>query len=486
MNKNRFFTKSKVFLYLNLGFILGVFLGRYLEIRIWLFLTILFVLLVLSIFNWKFLFLIFTFCLLVFGIFYYQRSCPKEFRKNDLAYYNDQEKQTFEAVVTSNPYLQGGKQKFVVRGINSRGRVLVSTFAYPKFHYGDRVKITSKLKTPIEFEDFSYKDYLALQDIYSVCYWPGVELIDQDQGDLFYRSVYRSKNFLELKVNYILPEPYAAFLNGLLFGSRKSIPENLMNDFNTTGLTHIIAISGWNITIIANILMRFFGFLPRRFSFWLIVVGIGFFAIFVGGQAAVVRAAIMGILTFWALKSGRLKGITNGIFLTATIMLLINPKILQFDAGFQLSFLATLGILYFYPFLEKILKWLPNFFEIRETAIVTLSAQVLALPLILFHFKRLSIISPFANILILPLIPYAMLLGFIADLVAVLWESLGRILGVGVFLVLHYIVSIIHFLAKFQFASIEIGKFSVFWMIGYYLCLGLIYRFLTKRERRMV
>ncbi|MFC1686455.1 ComEC/Rec2 family competence protein [Patescibacteria group bacterium] len=485
MNKNRFFTKSKVFLYLNLGFILGIFLGRNLEIKLWLFFVILFGLLFICLINKKLLILPFVFCLLTFGVYYYQKNSPQDFSEENLAYYNDQGKQTFEGIIASNPYTQNGNQKFVVKGIDLKGKALVSTFAYPKFKYGDKIKITSKLKTPIEFEDFSYKNYLALQDIYSVCYWPKIELIDHDQGNVFYQFIYKLKNYLESKVNYILPEPTAAFLNGLLFGSRKSIPENLMNDFNTTGLTHIIAISGWNITIIANILMKFFGFLPRKYSFWVVILGISFFAIFVGGQAAVVRAAIMGILTFWALKSGRLKGITNGVLLTATIMLLINPKILQFDAGFQLSFLATLGILYFYPFLEKILKWLPNFFEIRETAIVTLSAQVFALPLIIFTFKRLSIISPFANILILPLIPYAMLLGFIANLVAVLWGGLGRFLGVGVFLILHYITSMVHFLAKFQFASIEIGKFSIFWVIGYYLCLGWLLWFLNKREKKV-
>ena len=123
-----------------------------------------------------------------------------------------------------------------------------------------------------------------------------------------------------------------------------------------------------------------------------------------------------------------------------------------------------------------------KFFEIKETAIVTLSAQVLALPLIIYQFKRLSIISPFANILILPLIPYAMLLGFIANLVAILWEGLGRVLGVGVFLVLHYITSVIHFLAKFDFASIEVGKFSIFWVGGYYFILIVIYWLVTRRK----
>jgi len=484
MKLNRFFTKSKIFLYLNLGFIGGVTLGHYLRLRSWIVLVVFLILLCPCLVNKKCLVFPVVYLCLVGGIFYLNKSSTLEINQTNLTYYNDQAKQEFSGVIDNNPYIQKGKQKIVLKGSSLKGKVLITTDAYPRFQYGDSLKVTGKLKTPQDLADFSYRDYLALQDIHSVCYQPQVKLIAQNQGSFFYANIYRLKNFLETKTSLILPEPHAAFLNGLLFGSRKSIPENLMNDFNTTSLTHIIAISGWNITIIANLLMKIFGFLPRRISFWIIVIGLIFFAIFVGGQAAVVRAAIMGILTFWALKSGRLKSILNGVVLTATIMLLINPKILNFDVGFQLSFLATVGILYCYPFLEKILAWLPNFFDLRETLGITLSAQVLVLPLMIYRFGRLSLIAPLANVLILPLIPYAMLLGFLANLVAIFSDILGKISGLGAFLVLDYVIKIIHLLASVKFAALNLGKISPFFIIGYYLLIMMIYGMIKIKKSR--
>ena len=482
MNFNRFFTKSKIFLYLNLGFIIGIALGRYLGLKVIIVLIIFLCLLFLCLVNKNFFIFPAIFLCLSGGIFYFQSKNNPEINQDYFAYYNNQGKREFSGVIANNSYVQKGNQKIILAGESLKGKVLITTFAYPKFQYGDFLKVTGKLQTPKNLDDFSYQDYLALQDIYSVCYQPQIEIINHNQGGFFYRNIYRLKNFLEGKMNLVLPEPHASFANGLLYGSRKSIPEKLMNDFNTTGLTHIIAISGWNITIIANLLMKIFGFLPRRLSFWLVVIGLIFFTIFVGGQAAVVRAAIMGILTFWALKSGRLKSILNGVVLTASIMLLINPKIFNFDVGFQLSFLATIGILYCYPFLEKVLAFLPNFFSLRETLGVTLSAQVLVIPLIIYRFGRLSIISPLANILILPLIPYVMLLGFLADLIAVFSHILGKVFGIGAFLILDYVIKVIHVLAQWKFASLNLAKIPWFLIIGYYLSLLVIYGIIKLRR----
>ncbi len=483
MNFNCFFTKSKIFLYLNLGFIGGVALGRYLRIKIGVALIILFILFLFCFLNKKFLLFPAVFLSFCGGIFYFQSKNNSEINQDCFVYYNNQGKREFSGIVVNNPYVQKGNQKVILGGDSLKGKVLITTFAYPRFQYGDVIRVRGKLQAPKDFEGFSYRDYLALQDIYSVCYQPAIGVIERGKGNIFYRIIYRLKNFLEGKMNLILPEPHASFMNGLLFGSRKAIPEKLLNDFNTTGLTHIIAISGWNITIIANLLMGIFSFLPRRFSFWLVIVGLVFFTIFVGGQAAVVRAAIMGILTFWALKSGRLKSVLNGIVLTATVMLFINPKILNFDVGFQLSFLATIGIIYCYPFFAKILVWLPNFFSLRETLGVTLSAQVLVIPLIIYHFGRFSLISPVANVLILPLIPYAMLFGFLTNLLAILSDMLGKITGIVTFLILDYVIKIIHFLAQFRFASLNLEKISGLMLLGYYLLILIIYVIIKSRKK---
>jgi len=358
-----------------------------------------------------------------------------------------------------------------------QGKVLISTQRYPEYTYGDVFEITGQLKTPAEFEDFSYLNYLSRYGIFSVMYQPKIKILNQKQGNLFYRKLFNWKKKLESRINQIYPEPNSSFLAGLLVGSRRGIPENVTENFNLTGLTHIIAISGYNITIIIVFVSGLLKFLPRKLRFYCATINVILFTIFVGASAAVVRAAIMGILGLFALNQGRQSNITIFLLLTATLMVLHNPKILWFDVGFQLSFLAILGIIYIVPFFEKWFEKIPQTLGIREALMLTLSAQITAVPLILFNFERLSLIAPMANILVAPFIPLAMLFGFISILVSFLSFQLSLIIGFFAYIFLEIILISADFLAKISWASLEIENVSIFVVIGYYLILiYLIYR----------
>lgn len=248
-------------------------------------------------------------------------------------------------------------------------------------------------------------------------------------------------------IEKILPEPQASFLAGLLFGIEENIPENLLENFNLTGTRHITALSGYNITIIASLLMGFLLWIGfwRKHAFFIAIIGIIFFVLFTGASASVVRAAIMGTLVLIAQQVGRASSPKNLLASAAFLMILKEPTALLDNIGLQLSFAATIGIIYFSPYLKK----LP---QILST---TLSAQIAVMPLIIFYFKQVSLISPIANLLILPIIPVTMLLGFIALIFGVLWTPIGIFLAWPAWLFLTYEIKIVELLAKLPFASLS-------------------------------
>lgn len=340
------------------------------------------------------------------------------------------------------------------------GRVVMYPLLYPRYAYGDALKISCLLKKPESKEDKTYALRLARQGIWTVCLQAQiVSISNKPNGSVYYLVALRQ--VLTKQINKLLNEPHASFLAGLLFGARANIPDDLAVAFNRTGTTHIIAISGYNITIVATALLALLQgmYIPRKRAFWLAVGGIVFFVLFTGASASVVRAGVMGVVALLARQTGRQSAIGRLLVLTAFLMLLLNPHLLFFDAGFQLSFLATLGLVYVSPVLEKRLLSLPTFFGIKESLISTLSAIIATTPLILFLFGRFSVVAPLANLLILPVIPYTMALGFGALILSFIFFPLGQAVGWVAWLPLTYIIKIVYFFSAWHWAAIEIFNF---------------------------
>ena len=362
------------------------------------------------------------------------------------------------------------------------GNALISLDKYPQYHYGDRVKVFGELKAPGEFDGFNYGDYLSRYDIYSVMYYPKITVIESGQGNLFWQGMSFLQNVFMERINQIFPEPHASFEAGLLVGARKGIPPDLMEKFNITGLTHIIAISGYNITIIIIFVMAALKGLPRRIGFVVAIASIVLFTLFVGASPAVVRASIMGILGLIALNYGRQSNIHLTVLFSACFMILWNPKILWWDVGFQLSFAAVLGLIYVAPLFDRYSKKLPEAMGIREAILMTLSAQVMALPIIIFNFERLSLIAPFANLLVIFAIPPAMLFGFLAVATSFLFGGLSLILGYVTWGILSYIIKIIELMAVVPYASVNLPGMRLWMMFGYYILLVMFLYFYSKKD----
>lgn len=342
------------------------------------------------------------------------------------------------------------------------GRVLLrNTKGWRRFAYGDRVVARGNLRRPWAMEDFRYDEYLRLRGIEAVMTDVSVERVDGGHGNPMFDVLFSLKDRFEEQIGRIFPEPHASFLAGLLTGSRGAIPSHVNAAFKTVGITHILAISGYNITIILSLLSGLLFWLPLRQRFLPCVFVLVAFTLFTGASASVVRAAIMGGLGLLALQTGRVANTRLLILWTAFFMLLWQPRSLWTDASFQLSFLAVIGISETNALMQRLLRFLPDILGIRESFQTTLAAQFFTLPWIMYLFGRVSLISPVANLLVAPLIPAAMLLGFLGIMLSFLSFPLGQLLSYGAWGVLELILRIADLLARVPYASVNMESGTV-------------------------
>lgn len=341
-----------------------------------------------------------------------------------------------------------------------RGKVLVSDQnGWPRYQYGDPVTVRGTLTKPQGIDTFDYPAYLRLQGIRATVGYARIEpgaavSAPADPVHRILRMLSSVREGTEARINRVFPEPHASLLAGLLTGSRRGIPAYLTSAFRTAGLSHIIAISGYNVTIILSLLTGLLFWLPIRARFPFLALGIIAFTLFVGAGAPVVRAAIMGILGLLALSTGRLPAIRLTILWTAFLMLLWKPAFLWDDASFQLSFLAIIGITELSAPLKRLLKRVPETLSLREALVATLAAQIATIPLTITLFRQISFVAPLANILVAPLIPLAMLLGFLATVLGALWLPLGLAVGYPAWTFLQAIISVAQWSAALPFAAI--------------------------------
>lgn len=386
--------------------------------------------------------------------------------------------------VGQEPSVKEGKQQFVfyVKKIEVSGRtaviderVLVTARRYPEYGYGQELRVRGQLKLPQNPDGFDYKNYLAKDDIFTVVYYPDItdsrlSFTAGERLKIFcFNAIFRAKNAFVASMGRSIHEPDASYLSGVLLGVRSQIPADILDAFRRTGTSHILAVSGFNITIIASVLSAFFLlFFKRSTAFWFSAGGIIVFTILTGAQASVVRAAVMGLLVLLASREGRLSQPRNALALAAAVMVYFSPRILRYDIGFQLSFGATLGLLYVSPVLEKYFAKWPGIFGLRESLAMTLSAQVSVLPLLIYYFKNISLVSLPANIIVLPTVPLAMLLGFLTGLAGILFPIAGRIFGYFAWLVSEFELNVIKILAKPGWSTVTVS-FQWYWLLVSYI-----------------
>src|SRR3989344_1333828 len=372
----------------------------------------------------------------------------------------------FEAVVFSDTVPTSYGSMTAV-SLSESGKLLkVYSTRYPEFNTGDKVNIQIKSSN---FKSPSYASGTII-------------LIEADRGNKIFSLLAGVKRGFLNKLSEVLPEPHAAFVAGTVIGGAAGIPQHIKDKFTVSGLSHILAASGYNFTL----LLVFFTFLLRSFSlkkqtivFLLIIPA---FAIIAGASPSVIRAGAMGALVSVGLFLGRISTAKTALLWAAAIMLFLNPTLLKYDLGFQLSFLATAGLVLIIPIFERISKINPELdhrslkSKIKLTMIeiffASLAAQIVTLPLLVFTFGSISTVALFANLLVVPIIPLIMVSGIVASAVALVSTTLGQIVGFLAYIIASYVFTVVDVFANFSWSQITVSVSANFIWLSY---MGLIF-----------
>lgn len=365
------------------------------------------------------------------------------------------------------------------------GKILIFTNKYPERKYGDEIEIKGILEEPKNYQDFDYKNYLAKDGIYSIIYFPEIKLIKKNSGNRIKAYLIYFKEKMKESLNQFLSLPYSGLMESLLFGDEEKISQEWKEKFNLTGVRHITAVSGMNITIITFLVFQtllFFGFW-RNQAFYFSIFLIFLYVLMIGTPSSAMRAFLMALLFLIAQSIGRLSDASRIIIFAAVFMLSINPLLLKYDVGFQLSFLATLGLIYLQPIFLDLFKKLPPTFSIRENLSATLSAQIFTLPILIYNFGKIPLVSPLPNILILPFLPFLTILGFFISFFGIFFKPFAFLISLISFPFLAFIFKTVDFFSKVPFSSLSIEKFSFFFVLFFYSILFILIKKIEERRK---
>jgi competence protein ComEC len=399
---------------------------------------------------------------------------------NDLAYYNDTEEVVVIGVIVDVPDVRDNYISLVVAvdrmlsieegsWLPVDGRVLARVNRFSDWRYGDPVWLRGQLQSPPIFEGFNYRDYLARSDIHSLMPEATAGRAGLRSGNVLLRLIYDYRQAARRTIDQIFPDPEAALMAGILLGDESAITDDVRGDFNQTGTTHIIAISGFNMTIIASLFISLFGrWLGQRRGLLAAGIAIGLYTLLVGADAAVVRAAIMAGVSLLARRLGRRVDALASLGAASWLMTIVNPLTL-WDVSFQLSYAATLGlILYAEPLQDWFTRistgWLGEMRAqqlsgpVGEYLLFTLAAQVTTAPIMAYYFNRISIISFLANPIILPVQPAVMILGGLAMIAGTIWLPVGKALGWVAWPFPAFTIRAVRWLAGFPNGSLALGE----------------------------
>ena len=356
--------------------------------------------------------------------------------------------------------------ELVVQPENIKGRVKLHVPIYPEYNYGDVLSMKGVVEEPPMLEDFDYPAFLASKEVYGTVFRPRLELIEEGKPSLLYSIKGR---FREV-VNKYLPPPHSELLSAMLLGDKAGMSDSLKEKLNKAGVRHITAVSGMHVAILSGIVLSLLLGLGlwRSHATLLATVFIGLFVVLTGFQASAVRAGLMGGLVLFSQNMGRMNVGTRTLVFVAAFMLALNPFLIK-DVGFQLSFLAVLGIILLLPFLREVLSFVPTAFQIRDVLGMTISAQVFTLPLLIWHFGGFSIVSVLTNILIVPLLPFILGLGFLFIVAGAVWSGFGYLLFLPVFFLLDYVSRVVEIADKVPGAFLVSSHFT--WLVLFLLYL---------------
>lgn len=287
------------------------------------------------------------------------------------------------------------------------------------------------------------------------------------------------RDSLDQKIEQLLPSPQAELLSGILLGEKKDLPPWFRLALRDSSTLHIVVVSGQNLTMLAGLFLGLAGIFKRKVAIVISLVAIIFYTLLTGAQVPVIRAAVMGSIAFVAQIFGRQRDGVWILLITGALMLLVNPSWL-FELSFQLSFLATLGVVAVTPVIATRLAFLPKF--ISQDLAVTTGAQLMVIPVIAQNFHQLSLVGLFANLLVAWTVPIIMILGSIVLILGFLWVDFAHVLSLLPLIFLTYFIYIVQFFSSLPFAWEYVGEKNWMFWVGYYMILAGVLIFMNKSK----
>ncbi|MBI2415446.1 MAG: ComEC/Rec2 family competence protein [Candidatus Kerfeldbacteria bacterium] len=305
--------------------------------------------------------------------------------------------------VSAYPRRTATDQKLYVTTEQWSGAIYLTVPLYPQYHYGDMVQGQCMIVPPEPIEDFAFDKYLARHGAKAICRQPHLHHVPGQGGYWWYRQISQWRDTIQQRVQQLWPQPTASIMLGLLLGIQDDLSPKLVDTFRRAGVIHILVVSGMHISIIVAVMtavmQRWLS--PRQLLIILILI-LGMFTVLTGLAASVWRASLMGSIPVLARAYQRRPTMHHSLVVVAASMAAHNPYIVLHDVGFQLSFLATLGIIYIRPLLEPYCGWVPTSLTLRETLTTTLAATIATTPLLLSVFGSVAVVGPFTNIVVVP------------------------------------------------------------------------------------
>ena len=494
--------KINFFLSISLGILSGIILGMFLPIEDinqyihWIILSIIaWILLLKKLIHVQSIILIFCITSIAIGIgFWRTDQFHKKYSFNSFDQYQNKTI-TLVGTIRGVPILKPGKQSVrihpeLINGTKVFGKsldIVITTTDLESFTIGDRMLVSGKFSLRENFLSDSgrvvqYRLMSYSKRIVGDIRYPKIDRIIHTQTHQIENSFFQIKSYFVKTLNQIYISPASGLLSGIIIGDTSSLDSSLLEIFRLVGLIHIVVLSGYNITLIANSFVRLFssfGYYRRLIA---AIIALSLFILIVGISPTSTRAGIMALSAFTARYFIKPYVITRGIILALVIMVWLSPYTILFDLSLQLSFLATIGIVYIFPILqERYERFAENSFG--EILLQTLAVNVMTLPLIIYQMGYFSPISFPVNILVLGLIPWITIFGFISVFVGMIILPIGQVIAFPIQIIINSIIEFSIWTSKHDPVQMTFGTFPVYWMLGVYGLLAGIHVYYAARKR---
>ncbi len=388
----------------------------------------------------------------------------------------------YEGVVVSDPDLRDAQQRVAVRvrSGNDETVMLIIAPRYPSVSVGDTVNAYGTLSVPEPFESengsiFRYDKYLERDGIRFLLKYAYLDVVQSAPWYSLPAAFAHVKHAFLRGLAVALPEPYASLAGGVVIGGKSGLGTELQDAFVRSGLVQIIVLSGYNVMIVASVLMDLLAYfsVPRRARAITGAVALISFVGVAGFSATAVRAMLMALIALYARATARTYTAGRALLVTVLLMLIWNPLYLVFDPGFGLSVAATAGLIWFAPVIETHLTKISNAFWMNAIA-TTLAAQLFVLPLLLYDTGNLSLVSIPANLVTMPVTPLIMAVSAIAGFAGMLLASLPAFavfIGLPAYVSNAYLILVAQKAAALPLAAFTIHAFPFWIVLVSYACL---------------